>query len=270
MKSILLYANEDSGLEARLQAALDLARADRGHITCIQVTPYQSYVLGDPFGGVYAIPAVMNELNEKRAANRARLEARLAAEDACWSWVEADGDTAQSIVDCSHLADVVVLSLAGTDGAARDGAMSIVGDTLVHTPTPILAVPSEPRSFNCFGPAVVAWNGSAESSHALRAALPLLKSASTVHILTVAEEGDAFPATQACEYLGWHGISAELIEMQPDNRSVWETIADTAADLGASFVAMGGYGHSRFREAVLGGVTRAMLKQDALPLLVGH
>ena len=270
MKSILLYANEDAGLEARLQAALDLARADRGHITCIQVSPYQDYVVGDPFGGVYAIPALLNELNEKRAANRARLEARLNVEEACWSWVEADGDTAQAIVDYSHLADVVVLSLAGTNGAAPKGAMRIAGDTLIHTRTPILAVPSEARSFNCFGPALVAWNGSPESSYALRAALPLLKSSSQVHVVTVAEEEEGFPATQACEYLGWHGLSAELIELRPSNRSVGERIADTAADLGAAFVAMGGYGHSRFREAVMGGVTRAMLKQDSLPLLVGH
>ena len=52
MKSILLYANRDPGLESRLQAALDVTRMFEGHLTCLQVTPYVSFIMGDPFGGV--------------------------------------------------------------------------------------------------------------------------------------------------------------------------------------------------------------------------
>ncbi len=52
MKSVLLYANPDAGLEARLQAALDVTRLFEGHLTCLQVTPYDSFIMGDPFGGI--------------------------------------------------------------------------------------------------------------------------------------------------------------------------------------------------------------------------
>ena len=59
MKSILLYANEDAALDSRLEAALDLAEADEGHLTCVQVAPYDSFVMGDPFGCVYALPTMV-------------------------------------------------------------------------------------------------------------------------------------------------------------------------------------------------------------------
>jgi nucleotide-binding universal stress UspA family protein len=270
MKSILLYANEDRGQEARLQAALDLARAYESHITCIQVTPYQQYVVTDPFGGAFAVPELMEEVNRKRDECRARLEERLRSEEACWSWVEADGDAAQAIVDQSRLADIIVLTQPGVNGAAAGEAMSIAGDTITHARAPVLSVPWGSRSFDCLGRALVAWNGTPESSNALRSALPMLKSASAVHIVTVAEERSDFPATQAAEYLGWHGIKADLREIQLGNREVAEAIVHEANQLGAAYVVMGGYGHSRFREAVLGGTTRSMLRQDEVPLVIGH
>jgi nucleotide-binding universal stress UspA family protein len=268
MKSILLYANEDEGQSARLQTALDLARAHDGRLACIQVTPYSDFVVVDSFGGAYAIPELIEELNSRREACRERLEARLRDEGVGWSWIEADGDAGQALVDHARLADVIVLNLPGRD-AGRD-AMRLASDTIVHARTPVLAAPAASRSFDSFGPALVAWNGSPESCNALRAALPMLKLASAVHLATVEEEASDFPATQGCEYLSLHGVAAELHALRPERRDVAEVIADEAARLGAAYVVMGGYGHSRFREAVLGGTSRAMLRQDKVPLLMGH
>lgn len=271
MKSILLYANEDEGQEARLQAAFDLARAYGGHITCAQITPYkEGYIVGDPFGGVYAIPELIEEINKQKQASRDRLEARLRDEGICWHWIEIDGDPAQALVDYSRLADIIVITEPGTNGAFSRQALALAGETVTHARTPVLAVPKKSRSFNCLGRALIAWNGSAESCNALRAALPMLKQASAVNIITVTEEQSEFPATQAAEYLALHGITADLREAQAGNREVWEVIAHEAQQVGAAYVVMGGYGHSRFREAVLGGTTRSMLKQDEVPLLIGH
>src|SRR3546814_2160706 len=62
MKSVLLHINRDSGQKSRLQAALDLVRAQEGHLTCVQVTPIQQYVAMDPFGGSFVLPANLEEL----------------------------------------------------------------------------------------------------------------------------------------------------------------------------------------------------------------
>ena len=74
MKALLLYANEDAGTESRLQSALDMARAFDAHIGCVQVTPFDSFIMGDPFGGVYALPAVLDAVREAEDEHRIRLE----------------------------------------------------------------------------------------------------------------------------------------------------------------------------------------------------
>lgn len=272
MKSILLYANDDSALDSRLEAALDLAEADEAHLTCVQVTPYDAFVMGDPFGGVYALPSFMEAIEEKQAANRVKVEARLRRAQTPWTWLDYTGEPASLVVDRSRLADIIVVSLP--NGAERDSkrTLSFAADVAVHAQTLTLAVPPECEGFDTSGRALVAWNGSTESSQALRLAVPLLKRASAVEILTVVEgeDEDEFPATQACEYLAYHGIRPELCECPRGGNSVAECILGEAGRFGASYIVMGAYGHSRIREAVLGGVTRSMLAESNMPLLLGH
>ncbi|HEY1146189.1 MAG TPA: universal stress protein [Allosphingosinicella sp.] len=269
MKSILLYANADGSLESRLQAALDVARASSGHIICLQATPYDAFILGDPFGGVYALPQVVEEVNKTNEDNKKRLEDRLSRESVSWSWLEYDGQPAQLMVDRSRLADIVVVSLPDKE-TRKDGPLWIAADVAVHARSLVLAVPKSLASLDCFGAAMVAWNGSVEGSNALRQALPMLKLASSVHIVTVTDDETGFPATQACEYLGWHGLRPELHEWSRGEGSVAEALLRAASNLTASYVVMGAYGHSRIREAVLGGVTSAMLRQSSIPLILGR
>jgi hypothetical protein len=77
MKAILLFANDDDALASRMQVGLDLTRAFEGHLTCFQVTPYDAFIMGDPFGGVYALPTVVQALGEAEDAHRGRMEAQL-------------------------------------------------------------------------------------------------------------------------------------------------------------------------------------------------
>ena len=267
MKSVLLYANQDGGLESRLQAALDLARLFGGHLTCLQVTPFDAFVMGDPFGGVYALPTVMERVRETDEAHRARVEERLAGEVVAWDWLRHDGGPAQLLVDRSRLQDVIVLGLE--DGAAGV-PRGLAADVVVHARTPVLAVPNKQRGFDATGAALVAWNGAVEAANALRLTLPMLGSAAAVHVVTVAEERIDFPATDACRYLARHGIEAELHEWPGEGRSTAEALIDAARSLDARFVVMGAYGHTRMREAVLGGATRDMLHHSPVPLLLAH
>src|SRR3546814_8153626 len=80
MKSVLLHINRDSGQKSRLQAALDLVRAQEGHLTCVQVTPIQQYVAMDPFGGSFVLPANLEELRAEEGLFREQTEERLARE----------------------------------------------------------------------------------------------------------------------------------------------------------------------------------------------
>lgn len=269
MKTVLLYANEDSGFESRLQAALDVARAFDAHLSCLQVTPFDSFIIGDPFGGVYTLPTIVEAVQEGEDKHRARIEQHLANEGVTWDWVRCDGAPAAVVVDRTRLADLIVLSLpAGEHG--YDGPLAIVGDVALHTRAPVLAVPQASRSLDVGGTAIVAWNGALEAAHALRLSLPLLRKAAQVRIVTVPGDGAEFPPTDASEYLARHGISTELHEWPGDGDSTAGALRDAAAALAGTYVVMGAYGHSRLRETTLGGTTREMLHTSTVPLVLAH
>jgi len=268
MKTVLLYANDDNGMESRFQATLDLARSFESHISCLQVTPFDSFIMGDPFGGAYALPVVVDEIRKVEDAHRAAIEERLRIEGVSWDWSRFDGSPAQMATDRSRLCDLVILSLPG--GGNYDGPLAMVGDVALHARTPVLAMPESSRGLDYLGTAVVAWNGAFESSVALRLAVPLLGKAAQVRIVTVTQDDTEFPATGASEYLSRHGIESELHEWSRDGRTMAEALLDAAHMLGASYVVMGAYGHSRLQESLLGGTTREMIRSGAVPLLLAH
>ena len=269
MKSILLHVHDDEGLESRLAAALAVAHQQRGHLACIQVTPVSDYVATDPFGGMYELKALFENLAERAAGVRTRVEARLARENVECDWSIHDDGVAASIVSRSRLADLTVLSLADHTRSKSVHPLPLVADVSLHSRTPVLAVPIAGSAFDPAGIAMIAWNGSPEAAHAVRAALPLLKMASAVHVVSF-DEDQNFPMADVRRYLAGHGVSVECTERKLDGKTVGEAICRASALHTAAYVVMGAYGHSRFREAVLGGVSRHMLAHSQVPLLLAH
>src|SRR3546814_18330565 len=92
MKSVLLHINRDSGQKSRLQAALDLVRAQEGHLTCVQVTPIQQYVAMDPLGGSFVLQANMEELRAEEGLFREQTEESIARDGVSWGWEHYTGD----------------------------------------------------------------------------------------------------------------------------------------------------------------------------------
>lgn len=271
MKTILLPIDDQDGTEARLQAALDVARAQRAHLVCLQVTPPIAYVAASETGGFYAFPDVLDAVREAEAKLRAATEARLSREDVAWSYEHGEGDRAAMIVARGSLADLIVLTGGFGPHRAVD-LLPLVGDVAIHARTPVLAVPAVPVGFDACGRALIAWNGSFEAGNALRAALPLLRQASAVNVLTVTEDDAVmrFPAIDGCEYLSRQGLKAELHQVARNGLSIAAGLLEGVSRLGADYVVMGAYGHSRAREFLLGGVTREMLASCPVPLLLAH
>jgi nucleotide-binding universal stress UspA family protein len=245
-----------------------VARTFEAHISCLQATPFDSFIMGDPFGGVYAVPAVIDAVRKVEDEHRARLEARLRGEGVSWDWARFDGSPAQLAADRSRLSDLIVLSLPA--GGNYDGPLSMVGDVVLHAHAPVLAVPQSSRGLEYLGNAVVAWNGTREACHALRLAVPLLSKAAQVRIVTVTEDETEFPATGASEYLARHGIESVLHEWPRDGRTMSDALLDAAHSLGGAYLVMGAYGHSRLQESLLGGTTRDMIRCGTIPLLLAH
>lgn len=271
MKMVLLHVYGDKGQQVRLDAAVALTRALGGKLQCIQVSPLSSYVVTEPFGGMYMVGQLYETLEREAREQKAKIDAELQASDVPHEWIGFDGGVAQSIVSWARLSDIIVLSKA--DYRERDGnhPIPIVADVAMGARSPVLAMPETfTGTFTPNGHALIALNGAPENAHALRAALPLLKLASAVTLTSVGKGSEDFPASRAVDYLALHGVTATVRELPLDGAGIAETLMQAAKAMSAAYVVMGAYGHSRFREAVLGGVTRSMLEHSGVPLLMAH
>jgi nucleotide-binding universal stress UspA family protein len=271
MKSILLHIRDDRGDEGRLQAACDIARATGAHIRCVQLSAVPELMMVDVYGGAALAPSVVEELREMDDALRTRMEARLAREDVQWDWKQWESDTVHGLLFAARLADLIVATLAqGPRQGVRD-PLNMVADLALGGRTPVLAMPETADRFAVTGRAMVAWDGSAEAATALIHAVPLLKLAQAVHVVTVEEEDKPdFPATEAPEYLARHGIGVELHSLPRRGEPVEAVLTRMMETLRADWMVMGVFGHSRVREMVFGGVTRRMLRDTRIPLLLAH
>ena len=139
---------------------------------------------------------------------------------------------------------------------------------------PVVVVPHA-GAFPTVGRRVlIAWHASAQSARAVRDALPLLRKAEGVTILTSIPAAGAGnedrPGARIAAYLAHHGVAAKARELVVDDIAVGETILSQAADEGADLIVMGAYGHPRARELVLGGATRTLFKRMTVPTLMAH
>ncbi len=272
MRTILLYIHDDDCFEARLQVALDLCRQYDGHLTCLQAVPYNQGIATDFYYPV--VTQVVTDLREAAKEVRDRIEPRLASEDIAWDWIYSDGFASRQISRYAPLCELIVLGAHNQVGSAQHPS-SLVSDVVSQVRAPILVVPASTKCLSLDALAVVAWNGSPEGAHALRAATSMLSRASQVQLLTVREQQDAerpdLLPTDAAKYLARHGIEAEIVELASDGKLSTAEILSQAAEIRkAAYLVMGAYGHSRFRERILGGVTRDMLTNPKTPLLLSH
>jgi nucleotide-binding universal stress UspA family protein len=268
MKTILVHIDSDDGQDARLQAAFDLARAFGGHLHCLQVTPYSAYTMGDPGMGGFPITALIEAIEKQRHDERVAVEARLREEGVSWDWCSRDGGSAERLSEAARLADVVVMN-SGPFASAESMRLTLTGDVAIHSPAPVVAVSPTSKGIAITGAALVAWDGSEEAAQAVRAALPMLKLAESVDILTVDEKPSDFRARDAAVWLSRHGINAEVME-RPNDGGVEAVIRSVITERRSAWLVQGAYGHSRLRQTLFGGVTRGLLSDAPVPLVLGH
>ncbi|WP_022682354.1 universal stress protein [Sphingobium bisphenolivorans] len=271
MKSVLLHIHDDTGSEGRLQAACDIVRATSGHIHCVQVRSMPDFVGADMYGGASAAPQIMAELREVDEKMRLRVEERLAREGVNWDWVHVESDLVHGLLSAATLADIILVTLPEQPRKHLRDPLNLAADLALAGRTPVLAVPQAAKSLNVAGVALIAWDGSQEASTALRLAVPLLKLAEQVHVVTIEEQRKyAFPSTRACEYLSLHTIPSQLHSEARKEGSVEDALMTAVRALRPDWIVMGAFGHSRMRELAFGGVTRVMLREAQVPLLLAH
>jgi hypothetical protein len=191
-------------------------------------------------------------------------------------WREVTGGAEVVLPAEGRLSDLIVFAGIHSGGSAHRRRMFEV--SLLHATRPLLLMPerSPETAPEAIGPTSIgkvialAWNGSAEAARAVAGALPLLHNADEVHILTAASaRTDVERADGLARYFGWQGLSCERHAMYPSSQ-VGPALLAKARELRADLLVMGGYGRSRVSELVFGGVTRTVLGQYGLPILLAH
>jgi nucleotide-binding universal stress UspA family protein len=186
-----------------------------------------------------------------------------------------ESDKARSLVQHAHCSDLTVLTQP--DPAAPDHGLvrELVEQVVLYSARPTLILPYAGRFDTLGTSAVVAWDDSREAARALSDALPLLRRAASVRIVSWSESGtndDAVgrPRLDALRrWLMWQGVMAD-VHIEPGQLDIADAMLSSTADLGADLIVMGAYGHTRWRERLLGGATRGVLASMTVPVLMSH
>ena len=218
----------------------------------------------------------------RAAADAALADQPTGTDSVTAGWREIAGGAEVVLPAEGRLSDLIVFAGIHSGGSAHRRRMFEVA--LMYATRPLLLVPE--KAPETTGPAAIgatsigpksigkvialAWNGSAEAARAVAGALPLLHNADEVHILTAASaRTDVERADGLARYFGWQGLSCERHAMYPTSQ-VGPALLAKARELRADLLVMGGYGRSRVSELVFGGVTRTVLGQYHLPILLAH
>jgi len=289
IKTILTPHNGTNEARSALDAAFTLGRDLGAHVTVLNVTsdPQDAVpLLGE--GMSAAIIEEMLQLSEREASERAA-RAAAAFDDACTLYstavagvATADGGASASLERVTgredeviamkgRLSDLIVVARPVGDGQAV--SMMTVNAALFETGRPVMvAPPSFPVVDGVVGRKIaVSWNGSVEASRAVAAAMPLIARSEGVVVLTAdSDKTTSNLAAELAAYFAWHGVDAETKELEASGGHVGEALLTECGMIGADLLVMGAYTHSRMRQMILGGVTRHVLGEAEIPVLMAH
>ncbi len=274
-KTVLTITSPDLG-DDDLKTAAALCEEIGAHLAVLVV----ALAAPPPIGEYAAI--VSDGWLQERQADMDRLRQRVSAVSAFLAGSAVSSDVSSEYPEevrsddiigrRARYADVVML---GPELLSRDLLKSkTVEGVLFSSGTPLLLVPGSAQSLRPKR-VMVAWDSRTEASNAVSHALDLLRTAEDVHVVLVdpvaGEDGQgAEPGADIAAYLARHGVKVTVDRLPSQGRSVANTLRKHAIDTGAELLVMGAYGHSRLRERIFGGVTRSMVDEPPLPILMAR
>ncbi|RWR50555.1 universal stress protein [Sinirhodobacter ferrireducens] len=276
-KTLLTIVTDVAAAKAQLDAAVAVARQEDAHldVLCMGVDRTQTgyyYAGATAFVQQETLDRAQEEAREIETAVKARLE----AEDIRWS-AEAVVVQIGAIATVAGLrarfADLVIMGRPYGKGRGQEIEAAIEA-ALFEGQVPVMIVPDNYAGAVGARRVVVAWNQSNEAMSAIRKALPFLKAAELVDITVIdppphgPERSD--PGGQLSQMLARHGVHAEVSVLAKTMPRVSDVLNRHVRETEADMIVMGAYGHSRFREAILGGATRHMLELAEVPVLMAH
>lgn len=277
IKDILVHVEDGDETKARVNFAIAMAQSADAHLAGV----YMNCEMSMP---AFAYGPVSGEVitTLKRQGDEAAQRARKTYDtlcDAAGVPVDYREDTISEAQAAARLAlharyaDLIVVGQTNPDEAGRIGGSDLPELVLMSAGRPVLVVPYIGVRNAAIKTVVVGWDGSREAARAVNDSMPLLQQADTVIVLSAnTEHGDRgiLPGVDIAHHLARHGVKAEVQRSNAEDMEPAELLLSRIADVGADMLVMGGYGHSRVREMILGGVSRTILREMTVPVFMSH
>src|SRR5215472_1901164 len=251
--------------------AISIARTFSAHIGGVAFV-YEPVIPGSLLGGIPVdLIEAQREENAKSAnAAVARFEAAAGTAGLSAETRILDASVAGAADLFGRIARRFDLAVVG-QARPREGSSEelLIEGALFESGRPVVVVPHVQRQELRLERVLVCWDGSRPATRAIADALPFLQRAKTVEIVAVSGErgkGRELAGTNMARHLGRHGLNVELKRVSSGDGDVAAAIQSHAAQVGTDFMVLGGYGHSRLREFILGGVTRTILTSTTIPV----
>ena len=278
-KTLLVHADESRHMPGRIDLAARLAIQHDAHLVGAAATAlpsgfYLPGVLGD--GGV-TVTASLDYLRERAKGTMMEFEAivQKAGVNSYEPRIVEDEAGAGLCLQARY-SDLVILSQTDPEEDLPALRGNFPEYVVMNCGKPVLVVPYAGEFRQIGKRALVAWDASAEATRAVSAAIPFLKQAELTQVVVFdsksrrAAHGEQ-PGADIALFLSRHGIKVEVSQQtKPDDIDIGNALLSYAADFGADLLVMGCYGHSRFREVLLGGVTKTILQSMTVPVLMVH
>lgn len=277
-KTILVHLNDERRVGQIVDVAAHLADRHKSHLIGLHVVP--SSIVGSVTGiGGELIEGGRRAFRDEGKRIGAIFEKATAGRAIVPEWRSVEPDRrhpgcAEAVMEHGRAADLII---AGQTDESWDyhSLLDFPDRLAIESGRPTLIVPYAGR-FPKFGRRVmVAWNGTREAARAVFDALPLLKGADAVQVVWIDPDADHsgrgdFPAAEITAALARHNVTCEAARTSSGNLDVGNVLLSRLADFGADLLVMGCYGRSRFRELILGGASREILRQMTVPVLMSH
>lgn len=275
-KTILTVLSSATQMQ-QLEAAIAVAQREDAHLDvfCLGIDLTQSgyYYAG---ASAYVFQESIDRTTVAAKEIEQKVRDRLGKTDLRWSVESAVaqvGGLTTLVGMRARFSDLVVLSRPYGEGAVAE-AEAVTEAAMFDGSAPVLIVPGDDLPEGFGKRVMIAWNQSQEAMEAVRLALPLLVKADHVEITVIdpkpyGPEGSD-PGGALCQMLARHGVNVEIAVLAKTMPQISDIIAQRATETAADMIVMGAYGHSRFREAILGGATRNMLAKAAIPVFMAH
>jgi nucleotide-binding universal stress UspA family protein len=255
--------------------AISVAEAFDAHVLGIAVS-YEPVIPGTVMGGIppEIIESQRSESNKKASTAVSRFEQAVKRTGVA-------GETRTISASISGAADQIGrmgrrfdLVIVGQPERQKSLPDEVVDEgVLFESGRPVIFVPYIQKGGMKLDRIMVCWDGSRAAARAVADAMPFLKKAKQVEVVIVADKAgkkDEVPGADLGQHLARHGLKVEVKRITSPDIDVPSTILSYAADSSADMIVMGGYGHSRLREFVLGGATRGLLEAMTVPVLMSH